>query len=58
MAEISDHPWFFGCLYHPEFTSTPHDGHPTFTSCIKAALEQHKLRVPEPALTVTGGSEA
>ena len=56
MAELADHPWFFGCQYHPEFTSTPRDGHPLFTSFIKAALEQHKLRVPEPALKVIGGS--
>jgi len=58
MAELADHPWFFGCQYHPEFTSTPRDGHPLFTSYIKAALEQHRLRVPEPALKVIGGSEA
>ena len=44
MAERADHPWFFGCQYHPEFTSTPRDGHPLFTGFIKAALahqEQH-----------------
>ena len=58
MAELVDHPWFFGCQYHPEFTSTPRDGHPLFISYIKAALEQHKRRVPEPALKVIGGSEA
>jgi CTP synthase len=58
MAELEGHPWFFGCQYHPEFTSTPRDGHPLFTSFIRAALEQHKLRVPEPALKVIGGSEA
>jgi CTP synthase len=58
MAELVDHPWFFGCQYHPEFTSTPRDGHPLFISYIKAALEQHKQRVPEPALKVIGGSEA
>jgi CTP synthase len=58
MAELADHPWFFGCQYHPEFTSTPRGGHPLFSSFIKAALEQHKLRVPEPALKVIGGSEA
>jgi len=57
MAELADHPWFFGCQYHPEFTSTPRDGHPLFTSFIKAALEQHKLRVPEPALKVIRGNE-
>ncbi len=58
MAELADHPWFFGCQYHPEFTSTPREAHPLFKSFIKAALEQHKLRVPEPALKVIGGSEA
>jgi CTP synthase len=58
MAELAGHAWFFGCQYHPEFTSTPRDGHPLFTSFIKAALEQHKLRVPEPGLKVIGGSAA
>jgi CTP synthase len=58
MAELADHPWFFGCQYHPEFTSTPRDGHPLFTSYIEAALKQHKLRVPEPGLKVIGGSAA
>ncbi|HXN14986.1 MAG TPA: CTP synthase [Usitatibacter sp.] len=58
MAELADHPWFFGCQYHPEFTSTPRDGHPLFTSFIKAAQEQHKLRAPEPGLKVIGGSAA
>jgi CTP synthase len=58
IAELADHPWFVGVQYHPEFTSTPRNGHPLFTSFIKAALEQHKLRVPEPALKVIGGSEA
>jgi CTP synthase len=37
MIEISNHPWFIGCQFHPEFTSTPRDGHPLFTSFIKAA---------------------
>jgi CTP synthase len=58
IAELSDHPFFIGVQFHPEFTSTPRDGHPLFKSFIKAALEQHKLRVPEPALKVIGGSEA
>jgi CTP synthase len=58
MAELNDHPWFFGCQYHPEFTSTPREGHPLFTSFVKAALEQHKLRVPEPAFKVVSGSAA
>jgi CTP synthase len=58
IAELADHPWFVGVQYHPEFTSTPREGHPLFKSFIKAALEQHKRRVPEPALKVIGGSEA
>jgi CTP synthase len=34
----SVHPWFFGVQFHPEFTSTPRDGHPLFSAFIKAAL--------------------
>jgi CTP synthase len=34
------HPWFFGVQFHPEFTSTPRDGHPLFSAFIKAALNQ------------------
>ncbi|HSS26715.1 MAG TPA: gamma-glutamyl-gamma-aminobutyrate hydrolase family protein, partial [Usitatibacter sp.] len=56
ISELADHPWFVGVQYHPEFTSTPRAGHPLFKSFIKAALEQHRLRVPEPALKVIGGT--
>jgi CTP synthase len=58
ISERTDHPWFFGCQYHPEFTSTPRAGHPLFISYVKAALEQHRKRVPEPGLKVIGGSAA
>lgn len=34
------HPWFMGVQFHPEFKSTPWDGHPLFNAFIKAALEQ------------------
>jgi CTP synthase len=34
----SMHPWFIGVQFHPEFTSTPRDGHPLFTAYVKAAL--------------------
>lgn len=37
--ELADHPWFFACQFHPEFTSTPRDGHPLFTGFVSAALE-------------------
>ena len=35
----TDHPWFFGCQFHPEFTSNPKDAHPLFTSFIDAAIK-------------------
>jgi CTP synthase len=35
------HPWFIGVQFHPEFKSTPWDGHPLFNAYVKAALE-HK----------------
>ncbi|MGD8345608.1 MAG: CTP synthase [Lysobacterales bacterium] len=38
IIEIADHPWFVACQFHPEFTSTPRDGHPLFTGFIEAAL--------------------
>jgi len=41
IVEIPDHPWFIACQFHPEFTSTPRDGHPLFTSFINAALVYH-----------------
>lgn len=39
IVEIDSHPWFFACQFHPEFTSTPRDGHPVFTGFVKAARE-------------------
>ena len=39
IIEIPKHPWFVGCQFPPEFTSTPRDGHPLFTSFIEAALK-------------------
>jgi CTP synthase len=35
----SAHPWFVGCQFHPEFTSSPRNGHPLFTSFVRAAIE-------------------
>ena len=43
MVEVKDHPWFVACQFHPEFTSTPRDGHPLFESFIQAANEAHNL---------------
>jgi len=41
VVEIPSHPWFLACQFHPEFTSTPRDGHPLFTGFVLAAIEQH-----------------
>ncbi len=35
----SVHPWFIGVQFHPEFKSTPWDGHPLFNGFVKAALD-------------------
>ncbi len=34
------HPWFVGVQFHPEFTSTPRDGHPLFRAYVEAACER------------------
>ncbi len=35
----NEHPWFFGCQFHPEFTSNPKDSHPLFLSFVRAAIK-------------------
>jgi len=40
----SVHPWFVGVQFHPEFTSTPQDGHPLFIAFLKAALQAQALK--------------
>ncbi|MFP6844665.1 MAG: CTP synthase [Thalassolituus sp.] len=42
VVEVPDHPWFVGCQFHPEFTSTPRDGHGLFSAFIAAALDHKK----------------
>ncbi|MFT7409960.1 MAG: CTP synthase [Oleispira sp.] len=41
VVEVIDHPWFVGCQFHPEFTSTPRHGHGLFSAFINAAIK-HK----------------
>jgi len=50
MVELpqGQHPWFVGVQFHPEFKSTPWDGHPLFISYIEAALA-HKLATAQQA---------
>jgi len=51
MMELPDsmHPWFFGVQFHPEFTSTPRDGHPLFSAFISAALVHHSATLKQVA---------
>ncbi|TNH08099.1 CTP synthase [Testudinibacter sp. TR-2022] len=42
IIEIPNHPWFVAAQFHPEFTSTPRDGHPLFSGFVKAAKEHQK----------------
>jgi CTP synthase len=45
VIEVPNHPWFVGCQFHPEFTSTPREGHSLFTGFILAAITRHKERL-------------
>ncbi len=44
IVENPEHPWFVAVQFHPEFTSTPRDGHPLFAGFIKAAMEFQKAK--------------
>ncbi|MFM8738359.1 MAG: CTP synthase, partial [Betaproteobacteria bacterium] len=43
------HPWYVGVQFHPEFKSTPWDGHPLFISYVKAALDHKAGAAQRPA---------
>ena len=49
MIELPGHPWFVGCQFHPEFTSTPRAGHPLFKAFIEAALAHADTDAPAAA---------
>ncbi len=48
MIEMPAHPWFIGCQFHPEFTSTPRSGHPLFKAFIEAALQHQAGKTKTP----------
>ena len=50
MMELPEHPWFVGCQFHPEFTSKPLDGHPLFSSFIRAAVSFRQREQTDPIL--------
>jgi CTP synthase len=46
MIELPSNTWFLASQFHPEFTSTPRDGHPLFSGFIKAARAQRTEQLP------------
>ena len=42
--ELPEHRWFFASQFHPEFTSTPRDGHPLFSSFVEAATAYQQYK--------------
>jgi CTP synthase len=49
IIELPGHPWFVATQFHPEFTSTPRDGHPLFAGFVKAARQHRTAQLPEVA---------
>ncbi|KKC98242.1 MULTISPECIES: CTP synthase [Photobacterium] len=47
IIEIPNHPWFVAAQFHPEFTSTPRDGHPLFEGFVKAAGQNQRGELAE-----------
>jgi len=47
MVELPEHPWFVGCQFHPEFTSSPRVGHPLFKAFIEAAIARQAKRAKQ-----------
>jgi len=54
VVEVPDHPWFVGCQFHPEFTSTPREGHPLFSGFIEAAVVYNSHQSGTEATAVDG----
>jgi CTP synthase len=49
VIELQNHPWFVATQFHPEFTSTPRDGHPLFTGFIRAGRAHRAALLPQAA---------
>lgn len=56
MIELPTHPWFLACQFHPEFTSTPRDGHPLFNGFIQAAHNFHTKSKLSESHTTSGAN--
>ncbi|MGD9597325.1 MAG: CTP synthase [Steroidobacteraceae bacterium] len=49
IIELPSHPWFIATQFHPEFTSTPRDGHPLFAGFVRAARSYRAAQLPAAA---------
>jgi len=61
ICELSDHPWFLGCQFHPEFKSKPLEPHPLFRAFVGAALDYRRVRAekhPEKRTHAAAGRQA
>lgn len=47
IVELSDHPWFLGCQFHPEFKSDPFDSHPLFHGFVAASMVNRSKRLAQ-----------
>jgi CTP synthase len=47
IVELPSHPWFIAVQFHPEFTSTPRDGHPLFAGFVRAARQHAARQLPQ-----------
>jgi len=52
IVELTNHPWFLGCQFHPEFKSRPMDCHPLFKGFIKAASQNRQALKEVPRIKV------
>ena len=48
IVELPSHPWFVATQFHPEFKSTPRDGHPLFTGFVRAARKRRESKAARP----------
>ncbi|NDD31334.1 MAG: CTP synthase [Proteobacteria bacterium] len=51
IVELTDHPWFLACQFHPEFKTRPGRPHPLFRDFVKASVERHTARTQQTADT-------
>jgi CTP synthase len=57
IVELPEHPFFLGVQFHPEFTSTPRDGHALFSGFIKAAVA-HQQAAADGKVAAAGGGRS